>query len=104
MDLYDRELAERLHRLADQRAAEYHVATPFAHAVIDDFLPPEPLERALAEFPKPEKLKWIEFDSREEKKLAYEKMAEMPPAIREVTQFLASPVILEFLERLTSSI
>ena len=56
--------------LADSMREQFTTASPFPHVVIDDFLPPDVLDRVLAEFPRPERIDWQEFDSSREVKLA----------------------------------
>lgn len=100
-DLFSTELADRLARIGDASAAAYRKARPFPHVVIDDFLPVEPVERALAAFPKPGDLDWQSFRNPNEKKLAFAAAERMPPGIRELLYFLNSATTLDFLGRLT---
>jgi hypothetical protein len=100
-DLFGSALAERLARLGDESAEAYRTAHPFPHIVIDDFLPAEPVERALAAFPSPDDLDWQRFRNPNERKLAYAVAERMPAAIREVLYFLNAPPVLDFLERMT---
>lgn len=44
---------ERLDLIAEQRKDEFAAAEPFPHTAIDDFLPGDIAEEALAEFPTP---------------------------------------------------
>ncbi len=99
--LFDTELSDRLVRLGDASGASYRGARPFPHIVIDDFLPVEPVEQAVAAFPAPDDLDWQQFRNADEKKLAYNVVERMPPPIRELLYFLNSASVLDFLERLT---
>jgi hypothetical protein len=100
-DLFSDATTQRLVALGETLAPKYRDNVPFPHIVIDDFLPAEVLERAVADYPAPEALPWIEFDKPEEKKLAFNELAQIPPSIREVLQFMNSPTMLRFLERLS---
>jgi hypothetical protein len=100
-ELFDLELAKRLMLLAEASAEKHRTADPFPHSVFENFLPEAPLRAALSDFPRPGRIDWFEFDNGEEKKLSFDLVHRMPPSIREVLFFLNSPVILEFLERLT---
>jgi hypothetical protein len=100
-ELFTKDLAAHLKRLGDSLAAQYRAADPFPHAVLESFLPPEPLEAVLREFPSPKQVDWKQFDNEEEKKLAFENVEAMPPNIRGVLYFLNSAIVLDFLERLT---
>jgi hypothetical protein len=101
-DLFSEQLCERLLALAESRSDAFHSAQPFPHIAIDDFLPPEPLRRAIAEFPGPGDLQWQRFRSEDERKLAFNVAERMPASIRELLYFLNSATVLQFLERLTS--
>jgi Rps23 Pro-64 3,4-dihydroxylase Tpa1-like proline 4-hydroxylase len=91
----------RLEDIAATGAATYQAAEPFPHIVIDDFLPEDLLSEALAAFPDPETLKWIKFDNRFEKKLAFSRVDRLPPSLRDLLYFLNGPDVLVFLEKLT---
>lgn len=92
---------EQLLALADNRRDEYASASPFPHAVIDDFLPDEVLEEVLSEFPAPSQGDWHAFDSPLERKLATKDDSAMGPATRHLLAELNSAAFVEFLERLT---
>ncbi|MGE0132753.1 MAG: 2OG-Fe(II) oxygenase [Blastocatellales bacterium] len=99
--LLGKDFARKLERLANSRAEEYQTADPFPHIVIDDFLPIEALNEALRQFPSPEQLRWIKYDEATEVKLAFPDAERLPRSLRETLYFLNSPIILQFLERLT---
>ena len=87
--------------LAEQRAGEYRTASPFPHAVIEDFLPRAVAERALQAFPRARDADWFSFDSGRERKLALAREAQFPPAIRHLLHQFNSAPCLAFLEALT---
>ena len=105
MNVLDRLLSDevraRLDDLSSALAGGYASAAPFPHAVIDDFLPADLLEHALAAFPRPGEIVWQRFEGEHEKKFGYFNAEDMPSSLRDVLYFLNSPVILGFLERLT---
>ena len=61
---------KQLLALADKCREAYASADPFPHIVIDDFLPEAVLDRVRAEIPRPEDIRWLEFDDARGKKLA----------------------------------
>lgn len=79
----------------------YRSAEPFPHVVIDGLFPDEVLERALAEFPRPDGMEWRRFESSTEKKLGYWHTCELPPYLWDFLQAMNAPPVLDFLERLT---
>jgi hypothetical protein len=79
----------------------YVSAQPFAHAVIDGLFPEAVLEGVLGEFPKPDEIDWVRFESATEKKLGYSYKSPLGPRVSEFLTFMSSPPILDFLERLT---
>jgi Rps23 Pro-64 3,4-dihydroxylase Tpa1-like proline 4-hydroxylase len=87
--------------LADQRAGEYRTASPFPHAVIEDFLPRAVAARALQAFPRAGDADWFSFDSGRERKLALARETQFPPAIRHLLHQFNSAPCLAFLEALT---
>jgi hypothetical protein len=102
----DRALTFRVDRkalmaIADERREAYASATPYAHTVMDDFLPEDVLENVLREFPDPNAGKWHQFESALEKKLASNDERTMGPATRHLLAELNSGTFIDFLERLT---
>jgi hypothetical protein len=93
--------AERLDRLAQELRAQYAAADPFPHIVIDDFLPADALERVRREIPRPDDIRWIEFDDARGKKLASKAETQLGAATRFLLYQLNSSVFIEFLETLT---
>lgn len=95
------DVAKRLARLAEMKAAEYRKAEPFPHGVIDDFLPSGVLAEALSDFPSPRALRWVEYDETTEHKLAFPIAEALPPSLRDILYFFNTPIVLRFLEELT---
>jgi Rps23 Pro-64 3,4-dihydroxylase Tpa1-like proline 4-hydroxylase len=92
---------ERLEALAEEHADAYSSAEPFPHAVIDDLLPAEVLERVLDEFPGPDHPIWRKFEHEHSKKLALLDETRMPPFTRDLLYQLNGGTFIRFLERLT---
>jgi Rps23 Pro-64 3,4-dihydroxylase Tpa1-like proline 4-hydroxylase len=84
-----------------QLKAAYAAAEPFPHLVIDDFLPSEVLDRILEEFPNPEEIDWIPYDTTEEKTLRSKSELQIGEATRLLLYQLNSSTFLNFLEALT---
>jgi Rps23 Pro-64 3,4-dihydroxylase Tpa1-like proline 4-hydroxylase len=83
-------------------AAQYRSADPFPHIVIDDLFENADLERVLAEFPKPEQMRWMRFDSATEKKLGfYHEHSTLAPDVRAFLDAMNGFEMLLFLEALT---
>jgi hypothetical protein len=82
--------------------ARYRSADPFPHAVIDGLFDEVTLDRVLAEFPKPDEMRWMTFDSPTEKKLGYyHEHSTIAPAVRGFLDALNGFEMLLFLEALT---
>ena len=100
-ELLSDSFADHLLKLAQANAERYATAGPFPHIYFDNFLPTAVAEAALHDFPEPKQAKWSEFDSPNEKKLAFDIVERLPSAVRDVLYFLNSRPMLEFLEILT---
>lgn len=100
-ELLSAEYCKQLERLAADNAYKYLHNTPFPHIYFDNFLPVSAAEAALNDFPKPRQLTWQEFDNRNERKLAFDRVENLPPTIRDILYFLNSRPMLKFLEVLT---
>jgi Rps23 Pro-64 3,4-dihydroxylase Tpa1-like proline 4-hydroxylase len=87
--------------VADRLHDGYAGAAPFPHVVIDDFLPSDVLEEAVAEFPEPKDTDWEQFDNRHEIKLALADVELIGTATRNLLNEFNGQVFVEFLERLT---
>jgi Rps23 Pro-64 3,4-dihydroxylase Tpa1-like proline 4-hydroxylase len=96
------QFAARLEALAQAKAEEYKANNPYPHIYFDDFLPLEAAEAALETFPEPKEADWHALrDVNQHKKLAFDVVEKLPPAIRDVSWFLNSRPMLRFLETLT---
>jgi Rps23 Pro-64 3,4-dihydroxylase Tpa1-like proline 4-hydroxylase len=100
-ELLSQEFINKLETLAEQSAKEYWHNRPFPHIYFDDFLPVSAAEAALREFPEPKEVRWNEFSTTNEKKLAFDVVENLPSSIRDVLYFLNSRPMLRFLETLT---
>lgn len=93
---------ERLGALAATHGPGYREARPFAHAVIDDFLPEWAADAVLAEFPGPSDIPWDHYDDwGNTRKLATSSPDLIPPFTRGVLAELNAAVMIDFLEALT---
>lgn len=93
---------EHLTVLASELAPAYQAASPFPHAVMDDFLPLDTAHALLDEFPAPGAIEWgASYADRRQIKLACEDEALMGPATRQTLAYLNSGTFLGFLEELT---
>jgi len=81
--------------------AEYLSAKPFPHIVFDNFFDQSILDQVLDEFPKPDAIRWQQFDSAQEIKLASAAEASFGPATRLLMYHLNSMTFLEFLSNVT---
>lgn len=82
--------------------SQYRSADPFPHIVIDGLFEDRVLDRVVAEFPKPEEMRWMAFDSPTEKKLGYyHEHSTITPALRAFLDALNGFETLLFLEELT---
>ena len=88
--------------LAEKNREAYQSASPFAHVVIDNFLPEAALNEVLNEFPKAHDIDWQKFDASGEKKLASKSELQMGDATRSLLYQLNSSTFVTFLEQLTS--
>jgi len=79
----------------------YVAATPFPHAVLDGLFDDAALEAVLAEFPRPDQIRWVSFDSPTEKKLGYSYQEPLGEALRGFLFEMSAAPVLQFLERLT---
>ncbi|MGA3047840.1 MAG: 2OG-Fe(II) oxygenase [Terracidiphilus sp.] len=100
-ELLGEEYLHKLDTLAKEKAEEYKNNKPFPHIYIDNFLPAEAAEAALRDFPEPKQLAWSEFNSPNEKKLAFDVVERLPSSVRDVLYFLNSRPMIQFLEVLT---
>jgi len=92
---------QRLEAFGERHAEAHQNASPFPHTVIDDFLPPDLLTRVIESFPGPADFKWLRWDGKHEKKLAWFEAERLVPELRDTLYFLNSAITLRFLEKLT---
>jgi Rps23 Pro-64 3,4-dihydroxylase Tpa1-like proline 4-hydroxylase len=97
MHLFD---SEHFIQLAEKHRDAYSSVEPFAHTVIDDFLPPEVLDGVLAEFPAPGE-RWRRLSSANQAKLAAQRENQFGKQTRDVLRECNSAGCLHFLETLT---
>jgi Rps23 Pro-64 3,4-dihydroxylase Tpa1-like proline 4-hydroxylase len=91
----------RMKELAASAYPSYLKAAPFPHIVFDDFFDPELLDLVLAEFPRPDAIRWQKFDNEREIKLASATESSFGPVTRLLLYHLNSITFLEFLSAVT---
>jgi Rps23 Pro-64 3,4-dihydroxylase Tpa1-like proline 4-hydroxylase len=91
---------DRLPALARKLRSEWENASPFAHVVIDDFLPPDSAERASQAFDGTTD-GWIFHNHYNERKYCHSKKAQMHRDMLELFSDLESPQWLRFLEEVS---
>lgn len=80
----------------------YTTGEPFPHVVIDGLFDDADLDRLLAEFPRPEEMRWMAFDSPTEKKLGFfHEYSTITPFVRSFLDAMNGFEMLLFLESLT---
>lgn len=98
MALFDE---EQLLALGKKYHQQYVSAEPFPHIVIDNFMDPTLLDKALDAFPTPESFDFYKYENPLEKKLAYDQISKLPSAISDVLVGMNSSIFIRFLEELT---
>ena len=91
----------RMRELAASAHLEYQTARPFPHIVFDNFFDPAILNRVLHEYPSHGAIRWQQFDSGHEIKLASATEASFGPVTRLLMYHLNSMTFLEFLSKVT---
>ena len=91
----------RMRELAVAARTSYVNAEPFPHIVFDNFFDPDVLDLVLAEFPRPDEIRWQKFDNGQEIKLASATEASFGPATRLLLYHLNCATFLEFLTEVT---
>jgi hypothetical protein len=79
----------------------YQDAQPYPHIVLDNFLVPEALNKALREFPAVNDTSWINYLHLNERKHGLNKIASFPLSIQAIIQELNSAGFVAFLSKLT---
>jgi Rps23 Pro-64 3,4-dihydroxylase Tpa1-like proline 4-hydroxylase len=91
----------RMRDVAASANLEYVRAKPFPHIVFDNFFDQSILDQVLEEFPRPDAIRWQQFDNAQEIKLASAAEASFGPATRLLMYHLNSITFLEFLSKVT---
>ncbi len=91
----------RMGQLRVPARQRYLEAKPFPHIVFDNFFEPEILDRVLEEFPKPGAIRWQQFNTGQEIKLASAAETSFGPVTRLLMYHLNSMTFLEFLSDVT---
>jgi Rps23 Pro-64 3,4-dihydroxylase Tpa1-like proline 4-hydroxylase len=91
----------RMKELAASAYPTYSNATPYPHIVLDDFFDPDLVDQVVSEFPKPEAIRWQQFDNEQEIKLASAAESSFGPVTRLLLYHLNSITFLEFLSAVT---
>jgi len=91
----------RMKELAASAYQTYSKAAPFPHIVFDNFFDPALVELVLAEFPRPDAIRWQQFDNEREIKLASATESSFGPTTRLLLYHLNSITFLEFLSAVT---
>jgi hypothetical protein len=91
----------RLERSLAGRRDEYASAQPFPHVVLDDFLEPDRLAQAAAEFGDVDSPDWIGYVHFNEKKFCNPNIDTWGPTLRSVAQALNSPEFVQMISELT---
>jgi hypothetical protein len=92
---------QRMRELAQSSRATYVTARPYPHIVFDNFFDPWLLDLVLAEFPRPNQIRWQRFDNAEEIKLACAAEESFGPVTRLLLYHLNSVTFLSFLSEVT---
>lgn len=88
----------------DARAlrSRYVSADPFPHIVLDGLFDDADLDPVLADFPRPDQMRWLEFDSPTEKKLGfYHERSAISPRVRAFLDAMNGFEMLLWLEALS---
>ncbi len=92
---------QRMKELAGAAHLTYIKAAPFPHIVLDDFFDPGLIDQVLTEFPRPDAIRWQQFDNEREIKLASAVESSFGPVTRLFLYHLNSITFLEFLSAVT---
>lgn len=91
----------RLRSLGESLAAPYQSASPFPHAVIDDFVPLEVVRQVVAEYPR-DRAEWdLYLDEGNSNKLAISDELRLGPVARQLVAELNGGAMIRFLEAMT---
>lgn len=92
---------KRLSEQAKGLSESYRNADPFPHIVVDNFLPPQVLERVLEEFPNVSSGVWEKYNDRLQQKQGSRDEASLGPSTRTLLREFNGSAFLSFLEELT---
>ncbi len=87
---------ERLERDLEWMRVQYQTAQPFPHIVIDDFLEPEAVRAAIAEFPPLEPERWNNYIHINERKFSNTEPSTWGPTLQRTLLELNSPRFVKF--------
>jgi Rps23 Pro-64 3,4-dihydroxylase Tpa1-like proline 4-hydroxylase len=87
---------DRLEREQERMRDEYQSAQPFPHIVIDDFLEPEALRAAIAEFPPLQPEQWNNYIHINERKFSNTEPSTWGPTLQRTLEVLNSPRFVKF--------
>lgn len=79
----------------------YSTAEPYPHVVLENFLNPNTLEKALGEFPDLGSGKWIHYIHANERKYGKTDASDLGPTLAAIIRELNSPAFVQFLSNLT---
>ena len=71
-----------LNKIACDFADSYKSAQPFPHVVLENFADERKLIGVLGDFPSPDQLNWWSYDNHFEKKLAFDKVEQLPLSMK----------------------
>ena len=91
---------DHLEQTVDRLRADYQTASPYPHIVIDDFLRPEAVKSAVAEFPPLETEEWNNYIHVNERKFSHTDPGTWGPTLRCILEELNSPRFVQFVGNL----
>ena len=91
----------KLEQRVPELSEAYRSASPFPHAVFDDFLDPEAVAAAIREFPTLGGSSWISYLHVNERKFGQTDPTTWGPSLRAILDELNSPRFVRFLEDVT---
>ena len=91
----------RMASLGREQSESYLLASPFPHAVFDDFFPENFLRKVADEFPEESSDEWHKFNDDRQKKLASRGDEQLGPFTRALISNMNSGTFINFLEGLT---
>jgi Rps23 Pro-64 3,4-dihydroxylase Tpa1-like proline 4-hydroxylase len=92
---------QQLRWLAEMTSPSYLAADPYPHAVIDGLLDAELVRAAAKAFPTPGQIVWYKYENPLERKLAANRLDQLPTILADMLAALNSADFIEFIESLT---